>query len=132
MKRELGTRIDLRAIEQVAYYNGRLDRIEIFARFTREQTIDVREAGRSFRIARGEMILTEISRKFQVDEMAAHAARFGFEAVAHFTDPTKAFGLLLLRLRGRRAVTAGRERTAEAHLTAARARTLELIEPLDD
>ena len=132
MNRELGTDLDLGAIEHVAYYNQTLDRIEIFARFTREAVVALPGLGRRFRIGPGEMILTEISRKFQVDEMAAHAARFGFEAVRHFTDPTKAFALLLLRLRGRRAVTAGRERSAEAHLAAARARTLELVEPLDD
>jgi iron(II)-dependent oxidoreductase len=132
MDRELGTRLDLEAIEHVAYYNGRLDRIEIYARFTREQTIELPELGRRFRIARGEMILTEISRKFQVDEMAANAARFGLEAVRAFSDPTRAFAILLLRVRGRRPVTAGRERAAGTHLASTRARTLELIEPLSE
>jgi gamma-glutamyl hercynylcysteine S-oxide synthase len=132
MNRELGTRLDLGAIEHVAYYNDRLDRIEIFARFAREQAIEVRDAGRRFRIARGEMVLTEISRKFQVDEMAANVARFGLETVRTFTDATKAFGLLLLRMRDRRTVTAGRERTVGTHLGGTRARTLELIEPLAD
>ena len=37
------------------------------------------------------MILTEISRKFQVDEMAANCARFGLETARVFTDPAKAF-----------------------------------------
>jgi iron(II)-dependent oxidoreductase len=132
MNRELGTAFDLDAIEHVAYYNERLDRIEIFARFRRETTVVLPQVGRRFRIARGEMILTEISRKFQTDEMAAQAARFGFETVRVFTDPTKAFALLLFRLRGRRSVTAGRESSAGAHLAAARTRTLELIEPLSD
>jgi iron(II)-dependent oxidoreductase len=130
MNRELGTRLDLDAIEHVAYYDDPLDRIEIFARFKREQTIALPDLGRRFRIARGEMVLTEISRKFQVDEMAANCARFGLDAVRAFVDPTKAFALLLLRMRGRRPVTAGRESSAGAHLAAARARTLDLIEPL--
>ncbi len=132
MNRELGTRLDLDAIEHVAYYDGLLDRIAIFARFAREQVIDLPQAGRRFRIARGEMILTEISRKFQVDEVAANCARFALETVRVFTDPTKAFALLLLRMRDRRGVTAAREQSAGTHLVAARARTLELIEPLDD
>jgi gamma-glutamyl hercynylcysteine S-oxide synthase len=132
MNRELGTSIDTTAIEHVAYYNGLLDRIEIFARFLHAQTIDLPQAGRRFRIAKGEMILTEISRKFQADEVAANCARFGFETVRVFTDPAKLFGLLLLRMRDRRAATAAREQSAGAHLTAARARTLELIEPLGD
>src|SRR5262245_28913502 len=132
MNRELGTRLDLDAIEHVAYYDDPLDRIAIFARFAREQVIALPELGRRFRVARGEMILTEISRKFQVDEVAANCARFGLEAVRTFSDPTKAFAVLLLRMRGRRPVTAGRESSAGAHLETARARTLELVEPLSD
>ncbi|HTD25690.1 MAG TPA: L-histidine N(alpha)-methyltransferase, partial [Candidatus Elarobacter sp.] len=132
MNRELGTRLELDAIEHVAYYNGQLDRIEIFARFRREQVIELPDLGRRFRIGRGEMVLTEISRKFQVDEMAANAARFGFETVSVFSDPTKAFAVLSMRLRDRRSATAGRESSAGTHLAAARARTLELVEPLTD
>ncbi|HJQ84087.1 MAG TPA: ergothioneine biosynthesis protein EgtB [Candidatus Binatia bacterium] len=132
MNRELGTRLDVDAIEHVAWYDEQLDRIEISARFAREQVIALPEIGRRFRIARGEMILTEISRKFQVDEMIANCARFGFDPVRSFVDPTKAFAVLLLRMRDRRPVTAGRESSAGTHLAAARARTLELIEPLGD
>src|SRR5207253_6434314 len=88
MNRELGTRLDLDAIEHVAYYDGQLDRIEIFARFLREQVIELPDLGRRFRIARGEMILTELSRKLQVDEVATHAARFRFGRVGGFSDPT--------------------------------------------
>ena len=132
MNRELGTALDLDAIEHVAYYNDQLDRIEIYARFARDQVIALPDLGRRFRIARGEMILTEISRKFQVDEVTANAARFGLETARVFTDPAKAFGLLLLRMRDRRPATAGRESSAGTHLAAARARTLELIEPLGD
>src|SRR5438445_12052737 len=76
------------------------------------------------------MVLTAIGGKFQVDETAANAARFGFETVSVFTDPTKAFAVLSMRLRDRRSATAGRERSAGTHRAAARARTLALVEPL--
>ena len=132
MNRELGTRLDLEAIEHVAHYNDRLDRIEIFARFTREAVIALPELGRRFRMAPGEMIMTEISRKFRADEMAATAARYALDTVQTFTDPNKAFALLLMRKRGRSALAEGRQRSAWTHLATARARTLELIEPLDD
>jgi iron(II)-dependent oxidoreductase len=132
MNRELGTRLDLDAIEHVAYYDGHLDRIEIYARFVREAVVALPDLGRRFRIAPGEMILTEISRKFQVDEVAANAARFGLELVRAFTDPAKLFAVLLLRAKDRRVVTAPRAGTAGMHLAAVRARTLELIEPLSD
>jgi iron(II)-dependent oxidoreductase len=132
MNRELGTALDLDAVEHVAYYNMELDRIEIFGRFTREAVVALPDLGRRFRIGPGEMILTEISRKFQVDEVAANAARFGFAPAGTFVDPTKAFALLLLRMGERRAATAGRAGVAGAHLAEVRARTLELIEPLTD
>ena len=132
MNRELGTALDLDDVEHVAYYAAQLDRIEIYARFRRPAVIDLPETGRRFRIAPGEMVMTEISRKFEVDEMAATAARFGFELVRSFTDPHRAFGLLLFRMGDRHTVTAGRERSAGTHLATARNRTLELIEPLSD
>jgi iron(II)-dependent oxidoreductase len=132
MNRELDTGLDLSAIEHVAYYNQRYDRIEIYARFTREQELRVPEVGRRFRLAAGEMILTEISRKFQADEVIANAARFGFESVRTFTDPARLFSVLLLRLRDRRPATAGRARQAVVELAEARTRTLELVDPLSD
>jgi iron(II)-dependent oxidoreductase len=132
MNRELGAGLDLAHVEHVAYYNEQLDRIEIFGRFTRQAIVDLRSLGRRFRIAPGEMVLTEISRKFQVDEVAANAARFDLETVRAFTDPTRAFAVLLLRMRERRRATAGRVHAARSSLAAARVRTLELIEPLDD
>ena len=46
MNRELGTAVDLSQIEHVAYYNGREERIDIFARFNRE-TLDVTYKGRT-------------------------------------------------------------------------------------
>src|SRR5262249_17482226 len=57
------------------------------------------ELDRSFRLAAGEMVLTEVSRKFRIPEMTAAAARHGFEAVEIITDPDQAFALLLLRRR---------------------------------
>src|SRR5207249_11320465 len=64
MNRELGTRLDLEAIEHVAHYNDRLDRIEIFARFTREAVIALPELGRRFRTAPRQMTMTETSPQF--------------------------------------------------------------------
>src|SRR5262249_42510949 len=75
------------------------ERIDIFARFTRPAVIELPELDRSFRLAAGEMVLTEVSRKFRIPEMTAAAARHGFEAVETITDPAQAFALLLLRRR---------------------------------
>ena len=65
MNRDLGTALDLDAIEHVAWYNARRERIDIYARFTRPAMIELPEFGRRFHLAAGEMVLTEISRKFR-------------------------------------------------------------------
>ena len=129
MNRELGTRLDPDAIEHVAYYRAEHERIEIFARFTEEATLELPEVGGTFRIAAGEMIRTEISRKFHPERVAAAAARFGFRAVETFTDAAGTFALLLLRLE--RSAAARRPRAAVTALAETRTRTLELVAALD-
>ncbi len=131
MNRELGTGLDLDAIEHVAYWNEQRERIDIFARFTRPAVIELPELGRRFHLAAGEMVLTEVSRKFRLPEMAAVAARHGFDTAATFTDPACAFALVLLRRRVPPA-RPGVRLVAERLLTDARARTFELVAPLDE
>jgi iron(II)-dependent oxidoreductase len=131
MNRELGTRLDLDAIEHVAIWNEGRDRIEIFARFPRGATIELAEAGRSFRIGRGEMILIEVSRKFRLDDFTATATRHAFDVAETFVDTAMPFALVLLRRRADTAAPHPRLR-AERLLTAARAQTLELMAPLDE
>jgi L-histidine N-alpha-methyltransferase len=97
MNRELGAGVPLDAVEHVAFYNDRLERIEIYARFLREVHLRVRPLDRSFRIASGEMIRTEISRKFRPDAVAATAAAFSFAHERTYLAPDESFAVLLLR-----------------------------------
>lgn len=97
MNRELGAGVPLDAVEHVAFYNDRLERIEIYARFLREVHIQVRSLDRSFRIAPGEMIRTEISRKFRPEVIAAMASAFGFAHERTYPAPDDSFAVLLLR-----------------------------------
>ncbi len=97
MNRELGTAIPIDAIEHVAYYNDRRERIEIYAEFGRAVTIDLLGSGRSFRIAPRERLRTEISRKFRVDRMSRELAKHGFERVRCDLDPEADFAVLTLR-----------------------------------
>jgi L-histidine N-alpha-methyltransferase len=101
MNRELGADVPIEAVEHVAYYNDRLERIEIFARFTREVALHVRPLGRRFRIAAGEMIRTEISRKFRPAAVAAVAAEFGLGHEHTYAAPDGSFAVLLLRREGK-------------------------------
>lgn len=97
MNRELGTGVPAEAIEHVAYWNDRLERIEIFARFREETPVVLDSIDRGFRIAAGEMVLTEISRKYRVEKIVADLARFGFRLEERYTDSAERFALLLFR-----------------------------------
>jgi L-histidine Nalpha-methyltransferase len=97
MNRELESGIDMSVVEHVANYDPGLEQVEISARFARKQTIRVEPLERSFAINEGEMIRTEISRKFRLEEFIRYAGTFGFSADGVFTDERNWFALLLLR-----------------------------------
>ncbi|OGT97929.1 MAG: dimethylhistidine N-methyltransferase [Geobacteraceae bacterium GWC2_48_7] len=97
MNRELGSNIDLSAIEHEALYNPQKEQVEICARFTRNQTITVRQTGDSFSIAAGEAIETEISRKFRLEQFIPYLEEFGFSSEEVFIDDKEWFALVLLR-----------------------------------
>jgi L-histidine N-alpha-methyltransferase len=96
MNRELGSAIDISAIDHVARFNAERSQIEIHARFNRAQTIDLPLLQRSFRIEAGEEILTEISRKFNIETLLPSLGMLGLRARRVFTDERKWFALLLL------------------------------------
>ncbi len=96
---ELGADIDLDRIEHVARYNTDWQRIEIFARFLADQQVRIQPLDTTFRIRAGETVMTEISRKFVLDDLRQYVTGFGFEVVRSFTDDRNWFGVLLLRRR---------------------------------
>jgi len=134
MNRELGTAFDLEAIEHVAWYDERCEQVEIHARFARGVAVDLPAVGRSFRIGAGEMVRTEISRKFRPAEFCARAARFGFEPVDVHTDAEGLFAVVLLRRCGQPLGARPRDprQALAATLAAVRHRTLEIVAPLGD
>lgn len=97
MNRELGSDIDLSAVEHVARYNPLREQVEIHARFARKQIVRVEPLGKTFNIADGEMVQTEISRKYHLEACIPHLERFGFETEEVFTDERDWFALILLR-----------------------------------
>ncbi len=134
MNRELGTSIDVHEVDHVAYFNERLERIDIFARFNRETIVSLECLDREFRIAAGEMVQTEMSQKFRLPEMSRRLSRHGFAFRRSFVDADQRFALLLAR---RRAPSPQRRaedlrRRLRGPLDAARTRTLDLVYPLGE
>jgi len=110
MNRELGSAIDTDAIEHVATYDRVKEQIEIYARFTRQQTFLLAPLGRQFAIPPGDMVQIEISRKFRLERVLPYLEEFGFSTEEIFTDERNWFALLLLRRRPRYYSARGRGR----------------------
>jgi L-histidine Nalpha-methyltransferase len=103
MNRELGTAIDLLAVQHQARYVVERQRIEIHARFDRAQQIDLAPVRESFQVAAGEQIQTEISRKFRLEEISPWLSAFGLTTREIFSDERGWFALALLQKTGRTA-----------------------------
>ena len=97
MNGELGSGLDLTAIEHEAVYREDRRRVEIFARFTRRQTVVVEPLEQCITVEAGERVMTEISRKFDLHELPKCLAHFGLETVRTFTDANRWYALFLLR-----------------------------------
>jgi len=97
MNRELGSSVDLATIEHEAVYNPTWQRVEIFARFTAPQIIRLAPLGGEVRIDAGERIMTEISRKYILENLEAYLRCFGLRVRRVFTDPRRWFAELLLQ-----------------------------------
>ena len=61
---------------------------------------EVRVAGRRFRFRSGEGILTEVSRKFDPEELASWLSERGFSPQACWMDAAETYGLMVLRREG--------------------------------
>jgi gamma-glutamyl hercynylcysteine S-oxide synthase len=134
MNRELGTQIPLDALEHEAFYDVRRERIEIHARFNREVQFDIPVLGRSFRIARGERIRTEVSHKYRPETACAAIERQGFSRHWSAYDEQERFGLFLFRRRRTAALASQvRDRARwNSVLEGVRRRTLEIVEPMGE
>ena len=100
MNRELGAAIDLDAVAHRAFYNQDKKRIEIYAEFLDDLEIQVQPLKKSYSISRGEKILLEISRKFNLTRVQKTFANYGLQPVRTYTDAQGWFGLLLLQKQG--------------------------------
>ncbi|BCS52710.1 L-histidine N(alpha)-methyltransferase [Geobacter sp. SVR] len=97
MNRELGSGIDLSAVQHDARYNPDKEQVEIKALFTSPQAIRIRQLEETFRVSRGETVRTEISRKFRIDRFVPQLEAFGFATEDVFIDDQGWFALVLAR-----------------------------------
>jgi L-histidine N-alpha-methyltransferase len=83
--------------EHRAHFNAEFSRIEMHLVSQADQEIRVGALDTSIQVEQGEVILTEISRKFTAESLSAMLHQSGFAMVEHFTPPDQYFSLALAR-----------------------------------
>ncbi|MGI9346051.1 MAG: L-histidine N(alpha)-methyltransferase [Gammaproteobacteria bacterium] len=96
MSTELEADLDPDAFVHHAFYNPKMQRVEIHLRALSDQAIEV--AGRRFLFAEGDSIHTENSHKFRIEQVEELAAEAGFQSCQVWTDSNGWIGLFLLTL----------------------------------
>lgn len=86
---------DTSKFEHVAFYNELLCQVEIYARSLQSETVQLRALNLTIELEKGETIMTEISRKFNLDTMQQTLQAKGLKPLQVWTDPNRWFGLLL-------------------------------------
>ncbi|MCT7985925.1 L-histidine N(alpha)-methyltransferase [Laspinema sp. A4] len=89
----------LEQFEHWAFYNEELHQIEMHLRSRRSQTVQLRALDLTVDFEPEETILTEISRKFDLQEMRQYLQEQGLTTVKTWTDPNHWFGLVLAQVR---------------------------------
>jgi dimethylhistidine N-methyltransferase len=95
ISKELDSDIAIDDFAHVAFYNPDKGRVELYIRSLKEQSAVI--AGRRFSFAAGEMMHTENSYKYAVDEFRALAAHAGFAALETWRDADGMFAVYYLR-----------------------------------
>ncbi|MDX2097723.1 MAG: L-histidine N(alpha)-methyltransferase [Leptolyngbyaceae cyanobacterium bins.59] len=86
---------DLAQFAHVAFYNETLHQIEIYLKSLTQQTVTLKALGLTIEFQPGEAILSEISRKFNLDDLQTDLRSFNLNPVQTWTDPKQWFGLML-------------------------------------
>ncbi|SFM76340.1 L-histidine N(alpha)-methyltransferase [Methanolobus profundi] len=90
----LGTDINPADFEHVAFFNREYSRIEMHLRAKRDLEITIPELDEHIIIEKGEMIHTENSHKYSVDDIVKLADAGGLDVEEIFTDEKKWFSLV--------------------------------------
>ncbi len=85
--------------EHWAFYNQEKHQIEMHLRSRRAQTVQLRALDLTVEFEPEETILTEISRKFDLEEMRQYLQTQGLTTVKTWTDSNQWFGLVLAQVR---------------------------------
>jgi L-histidine Nalpha-methyltransferase len=89
---------DTTQFEHWAFYNETKNQIEMHLRSLRSQTVQLRALDLTIEFESSETILTEISRKFDLNTIQQELSSQGLKPIQVWTDQNQWFGLLLCQL----------------------------------
>lgn len=95
MNRELGAGLDLDHVQHRAFYNRQARQIEIYGEFSTDQRLCIEPLGTTHRVAAGERVRTEVSRKFVPSELGDTLRPLGLIQREVFHDARSLFALML-------------------------------------
>lgn len=100
INREFGANFNLARFSHLAFYNRAQHQIEMHLESQVAQEVEIAELGLRVSFAPRETIHTEISRKFDAEQVAAQLWPYGFEACARWTDERGWFLMAVFRFVG--------------------------------
>lgn len=101
INRELQANFDLSQFSHMAFYNSVQRQIEMHLRSECDQQVVLQDLDLQVGFKAEETIHTEISRKFDLEEICAQLAPFGFQRRQRWTDEHSWFAVCLFQFTGR-------------------------------
>jgi dimethylhistidine N-methyltransferase len=95
IRQRLKTDIEPAHFTHRAFYNETLGRIEMHLESNCDQNFQIED--RTYRMSKGETILTECSYKYSINEFHQLAAKAGFSPIETWTDPQQLFSIHYLQ-----------------------------------
>jgi dimethylhistidine N-methyltransferase len=91
MNRELEADFDLDSFEHYTFYDEATGEVRSYLRSLRDQVVHFNSLDSAYPFASEELIHTEISRKYSLQELESFAAKLDFKVVRHFLDSRNYF-----------------------------------------
>jgi uncharacterized SAM-dependent methyltransferase len=98
LNRRFEGNFDTQLFEHWAFYNDELNQIEMHLRCLKAHTVRLEALDLTVNFEAGETIMTEISRKFDLDVMQQELPSKGLKPLKVWTDSKQWFGLILSQL----------------------------------
>lgn len=98
LNRSFAGNFDLSQFEHLAFYNEKEHQIEMHLKSLKNQTVELKTLNLTVEFKEGETIHTEISRKFQFEQIQAELKTLGLVSLKNWTDQNQWFGLMLCQL----------------------------------